>query len=298
MRHVGFGHHTRLNRIGRCAFPLIFQHIRHFPMVLMAPSAAVRSYVTSEIPQHVAGLEEMLPNSLRCPECGKHFMSATNLLYHRRTRHMITIISSAQEKLDRLREENARLRAELQQAHMQHRQTTPNQQPMSGTTAGELDKTQRIFPAAVPEGKALGISMAEVHNLREHPFRVGTGCSGVRCVGVVSDDVEVGHLGRHEGGTESGLEVLQFTLKLEGYRQRRTGRLMMYNNLVTVRLMSPQYRVEKGDVVLVIGNYGLHRSFDLISKQSMENCVLEAGYIGLLKRGSQAGNSEYTREDV
>ncbi|KAG8348522.1 hypothetical protein TRVL_00660 [Trypanosoma vivax] len=233
---------------------------------------------------------------LRCPECGKRFISAINMRQHRRSRHLVPIRSSSQEYLEQLREENAKLRLELedvQKANSSMRSSSQASPSRKGSVAGSIHVDQSALPAAVPDSKVIGISASELKKLRSHPFRLGTGSSELRLVGVVEKDVELGHL---EGGSAPGTEVLQFTLCTGGYRQQRNGRLMMYRNRVTVRLAGPQHRVEAGDVVLVTGTYGLHRSFDLISKQAVENAVIEAGFIGLIKK--QEEEAQYNSEEM
>ncbi|RNE99475.1 hypothetical protein TraAM80_08167 [Trypanosoma rangeli] len=232
--------------------------------------------------------------SLKCPECGKRFLSVANLQQHRRSRHLVLLKSPSQEQLERLREENARLLDELR--NLQETNTLRARSASSLSTASTESSSTgesrggKLFPAAVPDGKAVGISMGEVQQLREHPFRLGTCTSEVWCVGMVEGDVELGKLGvdtAQEAGEEhlTGLEAMQFTLQTDGYRLRRVGQLKMYRNRLTVRVIAPRYRAQKGDIVLVTGTYGLHKSYDLVSKQAVENTVVEAGYVGLLLKG-------------
>ncbi|EKF29587.1 hypothetical protein MOQ_006619 [Trypanosoma cruzi marinkellei] len=241
-----------------------------------------------------SGGTEGLSTPLKCPECGKRFLSMANLRQHRRSRHLVSLKSPSQEELERLREANARLVEELRNLReanaLRVRSASSSLLTSSGesSTKGESTSGAHFF-AAVPEGKCMGISMAEVQQLRDHPFRLGTGISEVWCVGVVENDVEMGTIGvRNEQEAEehmSGLETMQFTLRTDGYRLRRAGQLKMYRNRLTVRVIAPRYKAQKGDMVLVVGTYGLHNSYDLVSKQAVENSVLEAGYVGLLKKG-------------
>ncbi|EKG05513.1 hypothetical protein TCSYLVIO_003410 [Trypanosoma cruzi] len=276
-----------INRTGGMMCTAHHNNTRHFIAAFSQPCLAPSRLVGS-------GGTESSFTPLKCPECGKRFLSMANLRQHRRSRHFVSLKSPSQEELERLREANARLVEELRNLRevnaLRARSASSSLLISSGESSskGESQNGAHFF-AAVPEGKAVGISMAEVQQLRNHPFRLGTGISEVWCVGVVENDVELGTIGvRNEQEAEehtSGLETMQFTLRTDGYRLRRVGQLKMYRNRLTVRVIAPRYKAQKGDTVLVVGTYGLHNSYDLVSKQAVENSVVEAGYVGLLKKG-------------
>ncbi|KEG07252.1 hypothetical protein DQ04_10421010 [Trypanosoma grayi] len=270
----------------------------------------VRRFCTTKCGPHTAPTEHTAPKKrkeastqLKCPECGKRFLSVANLQQHRRSRHLVTLTSPAEERLQQLRKTNVELQAklrELQKVNALRADCSSSVRPShKREDSPGRSETIEHFPAVVPEVKAVSYSLSELQALQDDHLQLGTGISEIRCVGVVEDDIEVGFLGI---GTEQegkdlvpGLEALQFTLRTEGYRQRRVGQLKMYLNRFTVRVMAPRWKAQKGDVVLVAGVYGLHKSYDLVSKKSVENVVVEAGYVGLLERGfcsSPTGNQK------
>ncbi|RNF03070.1 uncharacterized protein Tco025E_08270 [Trypanosoma conorhini] len=275
-----------VNSGGGKSFDAQHANARHF---VALPSRCCLT--SSRLPKAETAEATLTP--LKCPECGKRFLSVANLRQHRRSRHLVPLKSSSEEQLERLRETNARLLEELRNLQEINalRARSASSLPTAATEPSPTreGKGGKPFPAAVPEGRAVDISMAEAQQLRDHPFRLGTGTSDVWCVGVVENDVELGKLGvraeQEAGERLTGLEAMQFTLQTEGYRLRRVGQLKMYRNRLTVRVIAPQYRAQKGDILLVAGTYGLHKSYDLVSKQAVENAVLEAGYVGLLQKG-------------
>ncbi|KAH9577873.1 hypothetical protein LSM04_009205 [Trypanosoma melophagium] len=239
--------------------------------------------------------EESLSISFSCPECGKNFLSERNLRQHRRSRHLLSLKSVAQERLEEIRETNSRLQLQLRELRgvntlKDHSFITSSASPPHSNEISQgTGSAIKGLAAAVPDGKTVDISVAQLGRLRDHQFRLGTTISELRCVGVVEDDVAMGYLNSANGqGVDAeglGLEILQFTLRIEGYRQRRVGQLKMYRNCLLVRVVNPQWKIQRGDVLLVSGTYGLHKSYDMVSKQAVENAVLEAGYVGLLQRG-------------
>ncbi|CCW64168.1 unnamed protein product [Phytomonas sp. EM1] len=116
---------------------------------------------------------------------------------------------------------------------------------------------------------------------------------------VVEGTVRVGQLeGAIAKGTEAPPDVLEFTLEVVAYRERRHGELKRFRNRVVVRYhfrphlserdtsRCARFRVEAGDLLRVQGNYSLHESFDVVSKRLVEHVIVEADMVGVLRAAS------------
>lgn len=107
--------------------------------------------------------------------------------------------------------------------------------------------------------------------------------------------------------------VAEFTLETHGYLERTPGQMMLHRNRVPVRIFGMQSSEEAvkghstcenilntyslssvvvdlqpGDTVRVRGQYGLHASFDVVSKRLIENVVVEADSVEVLQKASRA----------
>lgn len=110
--------------------------------------------------------------------------------------------------------------------------------------------------------------------------------------------------------------VAEFTLETHGYLERAPGQMMLHRNRIPVRIIGlqfPEYltkhagidcldepcascsisplcnvmeELRPGDVVRVRGQYGLHASFDIVSKRLIENVVVEADSVDILQKAS------------
>eukprot|EP00796_Vickermania_ingenoplastis_P010696 gene10696-7429_t len=151
---------------------------------------------------------------------------------------------------------------------------------------------------------------------------LGTGLSHWIGIGVVRGKKKIGRFTGHliqssiEGKVQDGpLQkhpyVLEFVLETHGYMERAPGQMMMFRNHVPVRVVgkcpdsshqtysdgcgreeAPSYvmhvatQIVEGDLVEVHGQYGVHASFDVVSKKLIENVVVEADMVALIGSGS------------
>ncbi|AYU75594.1 Mitochondrial processome subunit 5 / MPSS5 [Leishmania donovani] len=247
-----------------------------------------------------------------CPECGKRFLCEPNLARHRATRHGVQVASASEVARAQIAARNARLQQELARVQARVRQLREG----SGTAAtAELAvDAASAYPSAVLTGRLMEIDEAVERAWRHSGRGLGTGVSFVSCVGTVRGPVEVGTLRGATPASASdspaaGPRVLQFVLEAHGYRERRPGQLKMYRSHLLVRYVAWQpyhrygdddgagsaaappppatapllFKVQEGDLLRVQGHYALHSSYDMISKQSVENVVLEADAVGMLR---------------
>ncbi|XQJ24209.1 hypothetical protein NXY56_000089 [Leishmania guyanensis] len=255
-----------------------------------------------------------------CPECGKRFLRESNLVHHRTTRHGVQVASASKVARAELAMRNAQLQQELARAQARVKQlregsdSAARQERDSAATEPTDDATTRAYPSAVMTGRLMEVDEAVERAWRHSGRGLGTGVSFVVCIGTVLGPVEVGTL---RGATPSsaadssatGPRVLQFKLEVHGYRERRPGQLKMYRAHLLVRYVAWQpyhrygdgdgagsaaasspsstaplpFKVQEGDLLRVQGHYALHTSHDMVSKQSVENVVLEADAVGLLR---------------
>lgn len=83
------------------------------------------------------------------------------------------------------------------------------------------------------------------------------------------------------------MDVLQFVLTTQGYRQRQAGEQKLFQNEFLVRARGPwsAFSIPEGSRVVVRGALALHVTYDMVSKSNYENPVVDvgcAGYLGLL----------------
>ncbi|CCD12138.1 unnamed protein product, partial [Trypanosoma congolense IL3000] len=88
------------------------------PLALCSTASQGISTSAGELDQGVGTSRDTVngphvPSSFCCPECGKHFIGAAKLLQHRRTRHKVVIMTSAQNGWNAWKKENVKLRGEL-----------------------------------------------------------------------------------------------------------------------------------------------------------------------------------------
>ncbi|KAG5512331.1 hypothetical protein JKF63_07856 [Porcisia hertigi] len=252
-----------------------------------------------------------------CPECGKRFLCESNLVRHRATRHGVQVASAIDVARARLAAHNVQLRQELArvQARVKLLREGPARAAWREREGAPVDVTidaASAYPSAVLTGRLMEVDEAVERAWRLSGRGLGTGVSYVNCVGTVLGPVEVGTLrgaAPTDGGAEAGPPVLQFVLEAHGYRERRPGQLKMYRAHLLVRYVAGQpyhccghddgtgsaaalsssptlqlpFKVREGDVVRVQGHYALHKSYDMVSKQSIENVVVEADAVGMLR---------------
>ncbi|KAK7199339.1 hypothetical protein NESM_000906700 [Novymonas esmeraldas] len=254
-----------------------------------------------------------------CPECCRSFLCEANLVRHRTARHGVRVTSASDVAQAQLVAHNAQLRQELARvtARVRHLRTnvsaaspaggasTPEPAATDAATdvaaaatasvAAQEDETA-FYPSAVPTGRLMEVDAAVEQQWRRSGRGLGTGISVVDCVGTVRGRVELGVL----RGTcttvvdgvaaETTPRVLQFCVEVHGYRERRPGQVMLHRAHLLVRHTIAEssrrpglYSVREGDVVHVHGHYALHSTYDMISKLSIENVVVEADAVGLLR---------------
>ncbi|GET85434.1 hypothetical protein, conserved [Leishmania tarentolae] len=246
-----------------------------------------------------------------CPECRKRFLCEANLLRHRATRHGVQVASASDVARAQVEARNAQLQQELARVQARVRQLreggdTAARQAHAGATLEHADDTARAaYPSAVLTGRLMEVDEAVEQAWRHSGRGLGTGISFGSCIGTVLGPVELGTLrGATPAPTADGpaaeLLVLQFVLEAHGYRERRPGQLKMYRSHLLVRYVAWQpyhlygdddgagsapllFKVQEGDLLRVQGHYALHSSYDMISKQSVENVVLEADAVGMLR---------------
>lgn len=100
----------------------------------------------------------------------------------------------------------------------------------------------------------------------------------IRCI-VEQEEKTGSHLSFSTSSPSLGVkrEPFKSGSSKEGKRRRQTG------------LFSVMQQLKEGDVVQVRGQYGLHASFDLVSKRWIENAVVEAEAVTVLQKGEQGG---------
>ncbi|KAG5488150.1 hypothetical protein LSCM1_08219 [Leishmania martiniquensis] len=248
-----------------------------------------------------------------CPECGKRFLCESNLVRHRAARHGVEVASASEVAQAQLAARNAQLQEELARVQARVKQLrdgggSPSQQEHDGATTGLADDAARTYPSAVLTGRLMEVDEAVERAWRDSGRGLGTGVSFMKCVGTVVGPVEVGTL-RGTATADSvaaGPRVLQFVIEAHGYQERRPGQLKMYRAHILVRYVAWQpyhrygddhgatapappsaallpFKVQEGDVLHVQGHYALHKSYDMVSKQSLENVVVEADAVGMLR---------------
>jgi hypothetical protein len=91
------------------------------------------------------------------------------------------------------------------------------------------------------------------------------------------------------GSLDSGrLPAIQFQLTIDGYRHRGPEPIvrMFRNNLTVVaRGEWSDFSLAENSIVVVIGTFVKHETFDVVSSSSVENGVIDVadgGYIGLI----------------
>lgn len=271
-------------------------------------------------------------NRFRCPECGKRFLCAANLLQHRTRRHghhvetpqdaahanLVAQNAALQRELTRLRARVKQLREEKPPSALPSPTATKTSQLHDPPVATELRSSveglegTKTYPSAILTGQLMEVEPAVWRAWQQSGCALGTGVSSLNCVGTVRGPVQIGRLsGSGEGA--GAPRLLQFTLEVHGYRERRPGQLKMYRAHMLVRYIPSQpyhrenhnvrkdngskvesgkgvddearglFSVKEGDLLRVQGHYGLHNSYDMISKLPVENVVVEADYIGLLR---------------
>lgn len=155
------------------------------------------------------------------------------------------------------------------------------------------------------------------------PKSIGTCLSHWMAVGVVRGSVKWGHYSgqlrqyaeslRANPNDDSALPqlVAEFVVETHGYVERMPGQMMLYRNQVPVRVLfrmvswpkengtaqdcveddpwssslrSVVRSLKEGDLVQVHGQYGLHASFDVVTRRLVENVVVEADVVSLLSK--------------
>lgn len=244
---------------------------------------------------------------LRCLECGKAFLHENTLRQHRRTRHLVDLPSPQEERCATLAAENALLEEKLQALRERIKDLQGHPHPPAGDRDCVSSSTDvsEAFLAAVPSEKVLrDVSPATIAEWNSSPKALGTGLSvwhgvGVVVPGTVQLGTLEGFLRSHPDGPPPSTEgddvppprVLQFVLQTVGYKEQRPGQLRLFRNRVTVRYFfdvdegEAPFVVNERDTLAVQGQYAMHKSFDMVSKQLVENVVVEASRIGLLVRG-------------
>lgn len=92
----------------------------------------------------------------------------------------------------------------------------------------------------------------------------------------------------HHGKLAGGVEVVQCRVSSHGYRTRQMGSLKLFRNEFLVRLRGEEwvnYTIPNGSRVVVRGNFAMHSTYDMVSKSTYENPVIDVGpggYIGIL----------------
>lgn len=257
-----------------------------------------------------------------CPECGKRFLCAANVLQHRTSRHGLRVVTPQESARAVLVAQNAELRRELARRRARvaqlkeddnstnaissatgsrnsHRSAEENSTVAAAADA--VPAVSKSYPSAVLTGQLMEVD-AELHEAWRRSGRaLGTGVSFMDCIGTVLGPVQIGTLAGAAAGTAKPPRLLQFTLEAHGYRERRPGQLKLYRAQMLVRYLPSQpyheprcrvdeaknrdglFAVREGDVVRVQGHYGLHNSYDMVSKLPVENVVVEADSIGLLR---------------
>ncbi|KPA73786.1 putative mitochondrial unspecified product [Leptomonas pyrrhocoris] len=256
-----------------------------------------------------------------CPECGKRFLCAANLLQHRIARHGLHVVTAEEtaraaliaanaelaRELARLRALVMQLKGEEQPAVTTTTTTNPNTMTHNASADGASTMT-KAYPSAVLTGQLMEVSAGLAREWQRSGLALGTGVSFVSCIGTVRGPVQVGTLAGAAAAAAASAaspRVVQFTLEAHGYRERRPGQLKMYRAHMLVRYIPSRpyhdkvirsstgetaaaaaalFAVDEGDVVRVQGHYGLHNSYDMVSKLPVENVVVEADFVGLLMR--------------
>lgn len=185
-----------------------------------------------------------------------------------------------------------------------------------GTGKPEGDKGDDLpfYPAAKMHGCILSnVPDRVLHEWETNPPERGIGISLSVWMGVgvvVPGTVRFGTLegfqsnqkptsSPSEKQTPAAPRVLQFKLEVFGYRSRRPGQLKLFRNRIVVRHIFPEgvttrdlFTVKEGDLLRVQGNYAQHKTYDAVSKSFVENSVVEADTIGLLRRGEPSGDAK------
>ncbi|KPI83423.1 hypothetical protein ABL78_7540 [Leptomonas seymouri] len=243
-----------------------------------------------------------------CPECGKHFLCSANLLRHRSARHGLHVVTPQEAARAELVAKNAELQQELTRLRarvQQLKEEAPSARTASCTApdSAATSAMTRAYPSAVPTGQLMDVDEGLAREWQRSGVALGTGISFAHCVGTVRGPVQLGTLAG--APPETAPRVVQFMLETHGYRERRPGQLMMYRAHTPVRYIPSQpyhnegslratdraaalFSVCEGDVVCVQGHYGLHNSYDMVSKRPVENAVIEADVVGLLRRAGAA----------
>ncbi|CBZ23063.1 uncharacterized protein [Leishmania mexicana MHOM/GT/2001/U1103] len=260
-----------------------------------------------------------------CPECGKRFLCEPNLVRHRTTRHGVQVVSASEVARAQIAARNARLQQEL--AHVQARVRQLREGGGTAATAEPAIDAASAYPSAVLTGRLMEVDEGVERAWRDSGRGLGTGVSFASCIGTVRGPVEVGTLrGATPASTSetpaAGPRVLQFVLEVHGYRERRPGQLKMYRSHLLVRYVAWQpyhrygddngvasapapsppatapllFKVQEGDLLRVQGHYALHSTYDMISTQSVENVVLEADAVGMLRPAPPKEASTAQRE--
>ncbi|CAG9567146.1 conserved hypothetical protein [Leishmania major strain Friedlin] len=292
------------------------------PSPASAGAAAASASVTTPTPSAPAPAQR---ERHVCPECGKRFLCEPNLVRHRATRHGVQVASATEVARAQIAARNARLQQELARVQARVRQLRDG----GGTAATAVLAVDAAsaYPSAVLTGRLMQVDEAVERAWRHSGRGLGTGISFVSCVGTVRGPVEVGTLRGATPASASdspaaGPRVLQFVLEAHGYRERRPGQLKMYRSHLLVRYVAWQpyhcygdddgagsaaapcppatapllFKVQEGDLLRVQGHYALHSSYDMISKQSVENVVLEADAVGMLRPAPAKETSAAQRE--
>ncbi|KAG5488301.1 hypothetical protein LSCM4_08379 [Leishmania orientalis] len=251
-----------------------------------------------------------------CPECGKRFLCESNLVRHRTTRHGVQVASASEVARAQLAASNAQLQQELVCVQARVKQLregsdSGSRQERDGGTTVLAEDAAKAYPSALLTGRLMEVDAAVERAWRRSGRGLGTGVSLVDCVGTVIGAVEVGTLrgtapASAADSVAAGPRVLQFMLEAHGYRERRPGQLKMYRAHILVRYVAWQpyhrygadddapatsppsttllpFKVQEGDLLHVHGHYALHKSYDMVSKQSVESVVLEADAVGMLR---------------
>lgn len=108
------------------------------------------------------------------------------------------------------------------------------------------------------------------------------GCdAAVTIIGIV-DNVQHGKL---VGGTE----VVQCRITSRGHRTRQLGDLKLFQNEFIVRLRGEEwvnFTIPNGTRAVVRGSFAMHSTYDMVSKSTYENSVIDVGpggYVGILE---------------